>query len=216
MTHTRAFNPIIAAAAVFVAAFSAAESDGAELSQNWMLCVNKNVIFSRDLAISGCTAIIQSGRETERNLAMAFNNRGTAYSDKKDYDRAIADYSEAIRLNGNYATAFSNRGVAYRAKGEFDRAVADYSEAIRLNPKHARAFNNRGLAYSDMKNYERAIADYDEALRLDPGYANAFNNRGDAYWAKGDVDRAFADYNRASRIDRELPPKAKATADVRI
>jgi tetratricopeptide (TPR) repeat protein len=216
MVRTSTFNRLIATGAVFVAALFSGATNGAELPQNWTLCVNKNAIFSPDLAISGCTALIQSGRESERNLAMAFNNRGTAYSEKEDFDRAIADYNEAIRLNVNYANAFNNRGVAHKAKGSLDRALADYGEAIRLDPKHARAFNNRGLAYFDIKNYERAIADYDEAVRLDPGYANALHNRGDAYWAKGDVDRAFADYGRARGLDRDLPPKVKAVAGVGI
>ena len=66
---------------------------------------------------------------------MAFNNRGNAYSDKCDFDRAIADYSEAIGLDPKYARAFNNRANAYRAKGDADRAAADHNEAIRIDPK---------------------------------------------------------------------------------
>jgi lipoprotein NlpI len=67
--------------------------------------------------------------------APAFNNRGLAYAAKPDYDRAITDYNEAIRLNPKFALAFHNRGFAYAAKQDYDRAIADYNEAIRLNPK---------------------------------------------------------------------------------
>ena len=59
----------------------------------------------------------------------------TLYGDKGDYDRAIADYDEAIRLDPRYAVAYYNRGVAYCDKGDYDRAIADYNEAIRLDPK---------------------------------------------------------------------------------
>ena len=58
-----------------------------------------------------------------------------AYADKQEYDRAIADYDEAIRLNPEVATAFNNRGNAYADKHLYDRAIADYDEAIRLNPR---------------------------------------------------------------------------------
>jgi tetratricopeptide (TPR) repeat protein len=63
-----------------------------------------------DLRISACTAVIQSGT----NLAGAFYNRGAAYHGKDDYDRAIADYSEAIRLDPTIASgnAFYGRGNA--------------------------------------------------------------------------------------------------------
>ena len=48
-----------------------------------------------------------------RNAA-AFNNRGSAYDDKRDYDRAIADYGAAIALNPSYAEAFYNRALALK------------------------------------------------------------------------------------------------------
>jgi tetratricopeptide (TPR) repeat protein len=51
-----------------------------------------------------------------------------------DYDRAIADLSEAIRLDPKRASAFYNRGVAYRAKGDLGHADADAAEAMRLDP----------------------------------------------------------------------------------
>jgi len=73
--------------------------------------------------------------------------RGEAHYAKGDYDGAIADFSEAIRLDPKFAIAFSGRGLAYSAKGDHDRAIADFNEAIRLDPKSRIAFYNRGLAY---------------------------------------------------------------------
>ena len=57
-------------------------------------------------------------------LAIAFQNRGTAYIAKGDPDRAIPDYDRAIGLDPNYANAFNGRGVAYQAKGDNERATA--------------------------------------------------------------------------------------------
>ena len=68
-------------------------------------------------------------------------------------DRAIADYTEAIRLDPKYANAYSNRGVAYSDKGDKDRAIADFTEAIRLDPKYADAYNNRGFAYREQRRH---------------------------------------------------------------
>ena len=47
-------------------------------------------------------------------MLAAYINRGHAYINKGDYDRAIADYTEAIRLDPKYAIAYGNRGKAYR------------------------------------------------------------------------------------------------------
>ena len=57
-----------------------------------------------------------------------------AWYDKKDYDKAIDDFTDAIRIDPKYATAYYNRGLVWKAKGDNDKAMADYDEAIRLDP----------------------------------------------------------------------------------
>jgi tetratricopeptide (TPR) repeat protein len=116
-----------------------------------------------------------------------------------DYDRAIAEYNEAIRLDPTLAAAFDARGDAYYYKGEYDRAIADYSEAIRLDPKYAAAYSDRGLAYAKKGSYERAIADLSDAIRLAPNSARYFNLRGYVYYSKGDYSKATSDYKEAVR-----------------
>src|ERR1700736_6549493 len=106
----RARVGIIAAALAIAALYSSPSR--AQESQAWKWCVNEGEA-SPDLQIGGCTTVIQSGRESTRNLAIAFNNRGNAYHEKKEYDRAISDYDEAIKLDSNYARAFYNRGISY-------------------------------------------------------------------------------------------------------
>ena len=71
----------------------------------------------------------------------------TPGTSKKEYDKAIADYTEAIRLDPKYARAYNNRGDAWYGKKEYDKAIADYTEAIRLDPEIAEAYNNRGNAW---------------------------------------------------------------------
>ena len=99
-----------------------------------------------------------------------------------DLDKAIADYSEAIRINPQYAAAYCGRGVAYeKNKGEYDKEVTDETEAIQLDPKDALPYYNRGVAYRLKRDYDNAIADNTDAIRLNPNYAKAYYNRGVAY-----------------------------------
>ena len=51
-----------------------------------------------DQTIAGCTQVIKSGRESQRNLATAYFNRALAYGHKGDLDHAIADYTQGIQL----------------------------------------------------------------------------------------------------------------------
>jgi tetratricopeptide (TPR) repeat protein len=128
-------------------------------------------------------------------------NRGDASKNRGEWDRAIAEYTAALRDDPNNARAYNSRGAVYRNKGDLDTAIADYTQALRLDPDYTYAYNNRGIAYGDKKDYDRAIADYTQALRLDPNSANTYYNRGIAYDDKQDYDTAIADYTRALRLD---------------
>jgi tetratricopeptide (TPR) repeat protein/predicted small secreted protein len=120
------------------------------------------------------------------------------------YDRAIADFTEALRLDGNNAVIYLNRGEAYAQKADYDQAIADFNQAIRHNLNYARAYISRGLAYNYKGDPDRAIADYNQAIRLDPNDVAAYNNRGSVYYSKGDYDRAIADFTQAIRLDPSL------------
>jgi hypothetical protein len=98
--------------------------------------------------------------------ALAYNNRGAAWREKGDLDRAVADFDQAIRLDPKIANPYANRGPIWRAKGDLDRAIADYSHAIVLDPKYPDAYANRGLAYEGNADYGRARADFKAALAL--------------------------------------------------
>jgi tetratricopeptide (TPR) repeat protein len=134
-------------------------------------------------------------------------SQGNTDSNAGEYDKAITDYNEAIRLDPNSILAFIGGGDAYTNKGDYDRALADYNEAIRLDPKSALALSDRGVAYANKGDYDKALADHNEAIRLDSKSAHAFRNRGVVYAYKGDNDRAIADFNEAIRLD----PKSALT-----
>ena len=68
-----------------------------QFTQDWICCANSGHAFSLDLSISGCSAVIQFGRELPRNLSIAFYNRANALFGKGDLDSAIADYDRAIQ-----------------------------------------------------------------------------------------------------------------------
>jgi tetratricopeptide (TPR) repeat protein len=169
-----------------------------------------------DRMVAGCTRLINAGDVTPQRRAEAYNNRGVAWVYKSTLDkglgheeagrlldRAIADYTEALRLNPGYDLSYWGRGHAWWSKGEFDRAISDLTEAIRLNPKRAEPYDNRGVAWRDKGDLNRAIADFTDAIRLNPKSASTFKHRGNAWTEKGDFERAIADYNESIRLDPE-------------
>ena len=148
------------------------------------------------------------------DAARAYAWRGNARSQLKDYSQAIADFSEAIRLDPS-AMAYRGRGRAYFHQGEHDRAVADFNEVIRLEPNEATGPYIRGLAYLKTKDFDRALADFGEAIRLKPSYKEAYLARSSAYAKKGDDARATADRQKAHELDPSLE-KSRAEEEPRV
>jgi tetratricopeptide (TPR) repeat protein len=158
-----------------------------------------------DIAIEELNRLIAKNR----NFAEAWYQRGEVYRNNKlENDRALADLTEAIRLDPNNAGYYISRGRMY---GSDDRAIADFTRAIRLDPHNADAYSDRGFVYYfHKKDYYRAIADYTEVIRLDSTEKlhYAYKSRGDSYAArgsapyagKGDYDQAIADYTEAIRL----------------
>jgi tetratricopeptide (TPR) repeat protein len=58
-----------------------------------------------DSRIAACTALIEAGKKTPANLAVTYNDRGAAYDRKHQYDRALQDFDQAIRLDPKDAHA---------------------------------------------------------------------------------------------------------------
>jgi aspartyl protease family protein len=118
-----------------------------------------------------------------------------------DYDRAIDDYSEAVKRNPSYAIAYDNRGLAYANKNDYDRALADYDEAVKRNPRLASPYAHRGALYRAKGDYDRSIADLREAIARDSSYVYAYGNRCSAYYSKKNYDAAISDCSEAIRLN---------------
>ncbi|MBD2414178.1 tetratricopeptide repeat protein [Nostoc calcicola FACHB-3891] len=145
----------------------------------------------------------------------AKRSQGQVRSLLKDYQGAIAAYTEAIGLNSNDLKAYINRGVARGNLGEHQAAIADYNQAIKINPKFALAYNNRGAAHSNLEKKQAAIEDFNQAIRINPNFVLAYNNRGFAYYELGDKQAAIADYNQALKIDPNYADAYKNRGSVR-
>jgi tetratricopeptide (TPR) repeat protein/transglutaminase-like putative cysteine protease len=162
-------------------------------------CLNRNVIA--DTAIESCGRIISSGELNGYDLAKIYASRGDAWRMKNDYEKAIADYTEVIRLEPKDATPYNHRGALLTEKGNLDGALADLTEAIRLAPDYPDPRSNRAHLRFLKGDVDGAIADLNEAIRLNPKFVIAYNNRGNAWIAKADFDRAIADYDEAIRLN---------------
>ena len=133
--------------------------------------------------------------------AKAYYNSGASSLDKRDYDRAIADFTKAIEINPKDGDAYGFRGLAYTRKDNYDLAIADFTKVIEINPKDGDAYRARGIAYGRKDNYDRAIADFTKAIEINPKDGDAYGFRGLAYTRKDNYDLAIADFTKVIEIN---------------
>jgi TonB family protein len=140
----------------------------------------KNIIIGRlvglvlGLVILQLIHLYQTGyfdfeKKANKAAALEAYRRGLAAELKKDYDLAIAEYTEAIRLgpddNDSY---YFHRAQLYRHHTrEYDKAIADYKESIRLNDSYV-SYYVIGDLYFKMEDFANAIAYYEQSLQRKP------------------------------------------------
>ena len=147
--------------------------------------------------VLACSEVIAGSAYSVSEKAIAYRNRGRARGQAGVLDAAIADLSEAVKLNPADNQAFTDRALARTGLGDVDGAIADYGEVIRLRPNSPIGFIGRGHAHLVKGAAQPAIGDFSEAIRLNPKGAAAYNNRGLAYKTAGDLARAIEDYTSA-------------------
>jgi tetratricopeptide (TPR) repeat protein len=187
---------LTAVLSVLAAATVSAAADDRDTCGDWL---------QGEETVAACTRLIQRNPKDadayfKRGLYYAVGDAGTG----RDYDRAIADFDQAIKLDPGRTEYYSARGDACSNKGDDDRAIADYGEVLKLKPDDAVTYAKRGDIHGDRMDYDRAIADYDQAIRIDAN-ESYYIGRGDIYSRKGDLARAIADYDRAIASDAVDP-----------
>lgn len=142
---------------------------------------------------------------TDPMNARDFRLRAAGWRILKEWDKALADFDEAVRLEPKQAGSYRQRAdihwwLSARSllgggshEEELEKAIADYSTAIALDPRDAESRLRRAHLWWNKNEYEKAFADCDDAVRLDDRFAQAYVDRG-----KFRADRATYDFRARS------------------
>ncbi|MGH1395030.1 MAG: tetratricopeptide repeat protein [Trichormus sp.] len=101
-------------------------------------------IYSEKKVYSQAIALFQQAlkaaeEEGEESTAPIYNGLGYAYFAQEQYDLAIRQYKEALKLNPDYVVALNNLGHAYERKKLNAQALQMYEQALKLQPNNATA-----------------------------------------------------------------------------
>lgn len=164
-----------------------------------MMCRTKWLVAAFLIVLGGDRLV--SANPPARPSAAMLVASAQAHAKAKDYDRAIAECTQAIRIDPNCGEAYAWRGACYLEKRVINKAIADYTFALRCAPNLTWARCGRAEAYRRRGETARALADLEQVLREDPNNKQAQYNRCVVYFMNlRDYDRVIAESSEGIRL----------------
>ena len=117
-----------------------------------------------------------------------------------DFENALADSNELIRLQPNNGAGYTARGELYYWQKQFDPAVADLEKALQLDPSLTRARKTKALALLRLGKTAEASAETDAGLRMGKDRDDFLFVRGQIAYAQGSYAHAIDDYTEAMKL----------------
>lgn len=146
-------------------------------------------------------------------VAAGWYNRGLAYKQKAeaamsrmDFEKAEADFTQAIKLDPKDADFWLHRGhvrsrlVPVDFANKLPQAIADYTQVIKLRPNASEGYTGRGRMYEESNQSEKALADLNKALQLNPRDYVAYFTRGKVHGLSKNYAAARSDLEYAIRL----------------
>lgn len=181
-------------------AIAAAEPQGGD---DLALCRDRQA--DMQARATACDNLLNAGKITGKDKAIALASRGNTLINQRDYVRAIETLSMAIDLDPDYVIALNLRGLAYERKGQEDLAMADYNLALQKRPTYGVPYNNRGVIQLRRGALQSALDDFNLSIRFAPKLLLGWTNRARVRTLMKDYNGAIADFAEAEKIDPAAP-----------
>jgi tetratricopeptide (TPR) repeat protein len=150
---------------------------------------------------SGMEALSKTIALEPELAANCYLYRGEAYFNLQEYQKAIDDFDERIRLGPENKKVLSERAWTHVILGHHQKAIEDFDKLAPLEPNECRTFYMRAIEYGKLGRYEKQIEYDTRALQMHP-LSFVYEDRALAYDALGKHRLADADREKAKRLDR--------------
>jgi tetratricopeptide (TPR) repeat protein len=132
-------------------------------------------------------------------------DKGFAYYQKGELDKAIEEYNKAIELYPEYAQVYISLGQLYEDRKQYKEAEEAYKNALRIKPDHIMANVNLGNCYRKQGKLGAAVKQFEYATQLKAGECWVQDNLGNIYEQMGQIDKAVDRYKTAVDCDPHDP-----------
>ena len=95
-------------------------------------------------------------------------NAGVRFSQRRDFDKAIEEYSKALEINPGIAEIHSNLGFAYLDSGKVDLSISSQKKALELDINLVNAYYGLALALEEKGDIEGARKNWEQYLESAP------------------------------------------------
>lgn len=137
---------------------------------------------------------------TSRITAKDFYVRAVAKAAAKDYQGAIADFNQALKLNPTMVEAYVERGASHYKLGNARSTLQDCNQALSINPKYQEAYYYQGRARDRLGYTQAAREAYTSAIAIAPNFAEYYYHRGLANKDLQEYDNAIYDLQKAAEL----------------
>ena len=156
----------------------------------------------------------------EAKPAEDYLRRGNELSFSGEFEQAVDEYEQALKLEPENVDLLSNLGVAYYNLGQLDKAIDQYSKAIEIAPGDADIRSNLAAAFvqqyqtsGSLDHLEKALEEYQTAVELDPKLAEGFFGLGVVYALLGRNDDAIQAFEEFQALDTGKDSLATSNAE---
>lgn len=116
--------------------------------------------------VEGCTQLLETPGLSVSDQSLAYAMRALGLSLKGQYQDALPDYDQAIKLDPYSAIALNNRAWTLFRSGTPERGLADVERSLELSPGSSHAHDTRAHILQSMGKPQPAIADYVKAMQF--------------------------------------------------
>jgi tetratricopeptide (TPR) repeat protein len=165
-----------------------------------------------DLAIDLYNGLLSSKTQSPRDYQYA--NRAIAYTKTGQYQKAIDDFEQAIRMNSKEISFLAGDAYAYAQLKKPVQAISIYNSVLSRQPKNIDALVHRGWCHSQMSEDALALADMRRAGKIAPKDARPlyFEAR---FWSDRKQPAKAMDYfNKAIAVDSQSSEAYQARAEL--
>lgn len=137
--------------------------------------------------------------ETDPTRPRVYFDRAKAWYRLREYENALRDIDEAIKLKPEIAGYQFFRAHVLLELGRVDEASAHYEAALVQDPGFKEGWLAGAIALKQGK-FREAVEQFNAVLEIDPTCARTHHDRREAWYRLGEYENALRDFDEAARL----------------